>query len=47
MQFGVIGVFTLMAALFGEVGIQAIGAYFTLAATLTLAIGSRSGWSTS
>ncbi|WP_083870324.1 dicarboxylate/amino acid:cation symporter [Haloterrigena salina] len=39
MEFGVLGVFALMAALFGEVGVQAISAYFTLSLTLALAIG--------
>ncbi|MFC6768964.1 dicarboxylate/amino acid:cation symporter [Natrinema soli] len=39
MEFGVIGVFALMAALFGEVGVQAIRAYFTLSLTLVIAIG--------
>lgn len=39
MEFGVLGVFALMAALFGEVGAQAIGAYFSLSMTLAIAIG--------
>lgn len=39
MEFGVLGVFALMAALFGEVGVQAIGAYLSLSMTLALAIG--------
>ncbi|GAB7121128.1 dicarboxylate/amino acid:cation symporter [Natrinema sp. JCM 9743] len=38
MEFGVIGVFALMAALFGDVGVKAIRAYFTLSLTLAVAI---------
>ncbi|WP_049900287.1 dicarboxylate/amino acid:cation symporter [Natrinema sp. J7-1] len=38
MEFGVIGVFALMASLFGEVGVKAIRAYFTLSLTLAVAI---------
>ncbi|AHG02361.1 amino acid transporter (plasmid) [Halostagnicola larsenii XH-48] len=38
MEFGVLGVFALMAALFGEVGVQAIEAYLSLSMTLALAI---------
>ncbi|QLK26136.1 dicarboxylate/amino acid:cation symporter [Natrinema zhouii] len=39
MEFGVLGVFALMAALFGEVGVQAIRAYFSLSMTLVIAVG--------
>ncbi|NKE37850.1 dicarboxylate/amino acid:cation symporter [Natronococcus sp. JC468] len=39
MEFGVLGVFALMAALFGEIGLEAISAYFFLAMTLTVAVG--------
>ncbi|WP_121744039.1 dicarboxylate/amino acid:cation symporter [Natronorubrum halophilum] len=39
MEFGVLGVFALMAALFGEVGVQAVGAYFSLSMTLAIAVG--------
>ncbi|EMA37216.1 sodium:dicarboxylate symporter [Halococcus hamelinensis 100A6] len=38
MEYGVIGVFALMAALFGEIGIEAIGAYAMLSLTLAIAI---------
>lgn len=39
MEYGVIGVFALMAALFGELGTEAIGAYAKLAFALALAVG--------
>ena len=38
MEYGVIGVFALMAALFGEIGVEAIRAYAMLAATLLVAV---------
>lgn len=38
MEYGVIGVFALMAALFGEIGIDAIASLFKLCAALAIAI---------
>lgn len=39
MEYGVIGVFALMASLFGEIGLEALRAYALLAFSLALAIG--------
>ncbi|SFS90191.1 dicarboxylate/amino acid:cation symporter [Halostagnicola kamekurae] len=39
MEFGVLGVFALMAALFGEIGLAVIEAYLMLSLTLVLAVG--------